>query len=243
MHIALPLYVYPSDGSWQPLYDALNAFPEVVFDVIINPNSGPGGSPPDSNYVANISALNTYENVNMFGYVHTSYGSRLFSDIAVDIDTYESWSAFETHNIALGGIFVDETPASVDCFDYVNDIYIKIKTTMSRGNLVWTNPGVPVDPSYYSIADIVNAYENSFDQWSNHGGDSCILTNLHNRSSVLLHQYAPSDISSIASDVERLMDAGYYSALLITNEQYTEFGNVWPKYASSINEWLLEGDC
>jgi hypothetical protein len=42
--VILPLYTWPSDGAWDPVYDALVAYPEVDFNVIVNPNSGPGNS-------------------------------------------------------------------------------------------------------------------------------------------------------------------------------------------------------
>ena len=36
-------------------------------------------------------------------------------DIEADIDTYQSWSTYSNANIALKGIFVDETPAPYRC--------------------------------------------------------------------------------------------------------------------------------
>jgi hypothetical protein len=44
-----PLYIYPTSTSvWQPLVSASTANPSVPLQVIINPNSGPAGSAPDS---------------------------------------------------------------------------------------------------------------------------------------------------------------------------------------------------
>jgi hypothetical protein len=34
--VILPLYTWPSDGAWDPVYDALAAYPEVDFYVIVN---------------------------------------------------------------------------------------------------------------------------------------------------------------------------------------------------------------
>lgn len=235
MHVALPLYMYPSAGIWQPLYDAMNNNPQVTFNIIINPNSGPGGSPPDSNYIANISVLNSYKNSNMLGYVHTSYGSRSLTDISSDIDTYQSWSTYTNSNISLGGIFVDESPSSTDYYNYMTTIYNKVKSTMTNGNLVWTNPGVPVDSSFYRIADMINAYENTYDNWMNHGGNSSIPQAVRSQSTVMLHSY-PSGTNTMASDVDGLVDAGYYAGLLIVNSQYNSFDSMWPTFTSEVGQ-------
>ncbi|CAD0098709.1 unnamed protein product [Aureobasidium mustum] len=235
MHVALPLYMYPSAGTWQPLYDALNKNPQVTFDVIINPNNGPGGSTPNSDYIANISMINSYNNTNMFGYVHTSYGNRSLTDISSDIDTYQSWSTYTNFNITLGGIFVDESPTSLDYHNYMQTIYSKVKSTMSHGNLVWTNPGVPVDSSFYKIADMINAYENTYDHWMNQGGNSSIPQSVRNQSTVMLHSY-PSSTHTMASDVDELVDAGYYAGLLIVNSQYSSFDSMWPTFTSEVGQ-------
>lgn len=233
MHVAIPLYMYPSAGTWQPLYDALNNNPQVTFDIIVNPNNGPGGNPPDSNYISNISLINSYNNVNTLGYVHTSYGNRSLSDISSDIDTYESWSTYTNSNISLNGIFVDETPASLDYLNYMTSIHDKVKSTMTTGNLVWTNPGVAVDSSFYNVADMINAYENTYQQWGQ-GGNSSIPQAVRSKSTVLLHSY-PAD-STMDSDVDDLVDAGYYAALLIVNDQYSSFDSMWPTFTKEVRQ-------
>ena len=42
--VLLPLYVYPSPGVWNPVFDAITAHPNVLFYVVVNPDSGPGAS-------------------------------------------------------------------------------------------------------------------------------------------------------------------------------------------------------
>jgi hypothetical protein len=234
MHVALPLYMYPSAGVWQPLYDALNNNPQVTFDIIINPHNGPGGSPLDSNYIANISMINSYNNVNTLGYVHTSYGNRSLSDISSDIDTYQNWSTYTNSNISLNGIFVDESPTSLDFLDYMTTIHDKVKSTMTTGNLVWTNPGVPVDSRFYNIADMINAYENTYDHWTQ-GGNSSIPQGVRAKSTVMLHSY-PSGANSMTSDVDDLVDAGYLGGLLIVNDQYSSFDKMWPTFTSDVEQ-------
>lgn len=40
--VLLPLYLYPLPGTWDPLFNAANANPDVTFQVVINPDTGPG---------------------------------------------------------------------------------------------------------------------------------------------------------------------------------------------------------
>lgn len=43
--ILIPLYVWPEDDTtWEPVYTAVAAHPDILFQVIINPDSGPGDS-------------------------------------------------------------------------------------------------------------------------------------------------------------------------------------------------------
>jgi hypothetical protein len=43
--IIIPLYVWPTDDStWSPVYEAVLAHPNIGFQVIINPDSGPGNT-------------------------------------------------------------------------------------------------------------------------------------------------------------------------------------------------------
>lgn len=80
LQVLFPLYIYPTDCAvsrdvcvWKPLYDALDAFPTLQFNVVVNPNSGPGDDTlPDSNYVAAVAALNAYPNVQTIGYVQVA---------------------------------------------------------------------------------------------------------------------------------------------------------------------------
>jgi hypothetical protein len=234
MHVALPLYIYPSTGAWQPLFDALRDNSGVTFDVIVNPNNGPGGSVPDSNYISGISTINTYSNARVLGYVHTSYGKRALPNISSDIDDYQSWSEYKDSNITISGIFVDETPTSLDHLNYMTLIQKKVKSTLTHGNLVWTNPGVPVDSSFYGIADMINAYENTYDNWAQNGGNASIPIAVRNRSTVMLHSY-PSCANTMASDVDALVEGGYAGALLIVDDQYSSFDSMWPTFSAEVS--------
>lgn len=41
--ILIPLYIWPEDDStWAPVFNAITAYPDIRFQIIVNPDSGPG---------------------------------------------------------------------------------------------------------------------------------------------------------------------------------------------------------
>ncbi|KAH7720219.1 cell surface spherulin 4-like protein [Aphelenchoides avenae] len=121
--VLLPLYVYPSNGGWDPVYAAVSANPSVDFLVVVNPDSGPGaGTYPNSDYVTGIAKLNSYSNVKTIGYVHTTYGKDPTSVIEKNITKYAGWSDYTSQNIAVQGIFFDETNSSSAVNSYMQTV-------------------------------------------------------------------------------------------------------------------------
>lgn len=118
--ILLPLYVYPSwEGWWDNVYAAIAANPTATFQVILNPDNGPGGgngnaaATPGYNidWVAGVARLNAYPNVQTLGYAHTSYGARDAADVDADVAAWAAWNTYAgPENIAVHGIFFDEVP-------------------------------------------------------------------------------------------------------------------------------------
>ena len=98
----VPLYVYPA-GEGATAYDriinARLAHPSVPVVVAINPGSGPGRQ-RDENYVLAVSRLRQ-AGITVIGYVYTSWGKRMLSEVAADISLYAQW-------YDLDGILVDE---------------------------------------------------------------------------------------------------------------------------------------
>ncbi|KAL3456235.1 Spherulation-specific family 4 [Aspergillus heterothallicus] len=95
--VILPLYTWPSDSTWEPVYNALAAYPNVDFYVIVNPNSGPGdSSPPASDYITGVETLNSYPNAHTLGYVRTNWADRDISEVKADIDIYSQWASYDT---------------------------------------------------------------------------------------------------------------------------------------------------
>jgi hypothetical protein len=85
--VLVPLYVYPSLGAWQPVYDMYvskyhhvssivgsdyyraASYPQMQFTAIINIHDGPGdGALPNSEYSHAIETLSSFNNVRTVGY-------------------------------------------------------------------------------------------------------------------------------------------------------------------------------
>lgn len=123
--VLLPLYVYPSwQGWWDNVYAAIAAHPGVPFQVILNPDNGPGGGGGggggpqpgfNSDWAAGVARLNAHPNVQTFGYVYTGYGARPAADVDADVDAWAAWnddgaSAAGPGDISVRGVFFDEVP-------------------------------------------------------------------------------------------------------------------------------------
>jgi hypothetical protein len=119
--IIVPLYIYPEEGAWDPLYTAyvplllahfrVDAHPQMQFLVIINPHDGPRNDTLlDPNYEREIPVLNSKQNVRTIGYVRTGKATRNISEVRDGVSIYASWATNKTANYQMHGIFFDETP-------------------------------------------------------------------------------------------------------------------------------------
>jgi len=226
LHIAVPLYIYPGESSWNDLVAAVMDHPSACFDVIINPHNGPGGTVPDSTYIAWISRLNSLKSVKMYGYVHTLWGKREISLVKADIDTYEAWAKYPRADIHVAGIFLDEAPSSPDLVEHMREIYLHAKSSMTNGCTVWTNPGVPVDARYFGAADLINTFENTYEEWKAHNSAS----EMHlGRSTVMIHTY-DAHPAQLERDTAGVSAAGYHGVLITTMGGYEGFSKSWHEF-------------
>src|SRR5437867_9232398 len=69
--LVIPLYTYPTDGTWAAVLNAKNLHPTVPIIAVINPNSGPGAA-SDASYVTGIKAFQA-AGIVVLGYVATGY--------------------------------------------------------------------------------------------------------------------------------------------------------------------------
>jgi hypothetical protein len=151
--VIIPLYTYPTDGSWAAVIQAKESYPSVPMIAIINPNSGPGSS-KDSNYVSGITSLEK-AGVTVIGYVATGYGTSSYSKISnmeSQINDYKSWYP------NIQGIFFDEMSNSASEQSYYQKL--EIYTTSQGLDVTVGNPGTTVDTGLLGIFNFLCIYEN-----------------------------------------------------------------------------------
>ncbi len=168
--IVVPLYIYPgtSASAWSNVTAAIAANPQVQWQVIVNPNSGPGVYPPDANYITGLSKLNSYRNVITLGYVATNYTRVPYTTITSQIDVYAKWATYTNANISVGGIFFDEVAntASNAVYTYyqraADYAYAIVPSSVTP---VMFNPGAPSPAQLFEYADTIVQYENAFSSY------------------------------------------------------------------------------
>ncbi|OJD37914.1 cell surface spherulin 4-like protein [Diplodia corticola] len=177
----VPAYIYPETATtWQPLYTQIKNYPNVKFNVIVNPESGPGAATlPDANYQREILKLRTYKNVRLVGYVAVNYTNKALPTVKAEVAKYASWPATSKNTaLSVDGIFFDEAPsdAATAKITYMQSAtkYTRsfASTGLSATPYVVTNPGYPPARSYlYNatdttiVPDLSLVYEEAYATW------------------------------------------------------------------------------
>ena len=234
MAVAVPLYIWPTLNAWQPLYNAISASPNTTFNIIINPNSGPSDGASQPEIVSAVTSLRSYSNVQLFGYVHIEYGKRKAADVQKDIATYSTWKKTAKSDIHLDGIFVDEAPYELKQLSYMKDLHTYVNKKMPKSHQkIWTNPGIPIDAKFYDYADYVNAYENSYADWSA-GGNKKIPECLRQKSTVIIHNFPKNANGKLNADTKNIIAAGYNGTYITTSSGYEDFSASWGQYVKDV---------
>ncbi|KAF2837344.1 hypothetical protein M501DRAFT_202568 [Patellaria atrata CBS 101060] len=238
MSVILPLYVYPSPGAWDPLYQAASTYPDVDFTVVVNPHSGPGDSSlPDPFYLTEIPKLNQHNNIQALGYVAVDYGTKDIDDILAEIDTYGGWAAADSA-LAMKGIFLDETPnkPNIEHGEYMQRIQKAVQSCSGlAGDFIVHNPGsIPiyskVQETKIEFADSANVtviFENTFDAWLDKNSYTALRGLPHAKPTlgVLLHSVPNMTPELLGWVVDQLHDiAGYIFITSLADNYYSKFG-------------------
>lgn len=236
LHVDLPLYSWPIDGAWDDVYRALEKNPSTQFNIIINPSSGPGEYPPNSDYTGGVAKLNSYGNAHIYGYLRTGFTDRSISEIRDDAENYAQWQSHKDEDIHLDGIFVDEAPDSLDKLSYMKDVHDAIHGAFPNGVQIWTNPGTTIPSEFYDYADTVTAFETGYNWWVDESREA-IPWDLHDKSSVMIMRYeGDANDGGPEKQARTLIDRGFKSGFLWGQEGYQEFSNVWGKFADAIKQ-------
>jgi len=198
LKIMVPLYVDPG-SAWTELINAQSSGVQVI--AIINPDSGPDPSGPDSSYTSFMQQF-AAAGVTMLGYVHTSFGDRAISDVTTDISTYASLYS------GLSGIFIDEAATSSSEISYYTQVYDAITSHSGYTNVV-LNPGTQPDQGYLAVStnivifeDTGSNFNNNFASWVTCAPSSAEKAGYKYRFSGIAHDVSSGSVSSMLSQFE-----------------------------------------
>jgi hypothetical protein len=149
--LVIPLYAYPTDGSWAALVQAKLAYPNVPFIAVINPNSGPGSS-QDPNYVQGIKNLQA-SGIEVLGYADTAYGADSISSVEANVNLYHTW-------YGVNGIMFDDMSNTPGFESYYSTLGSYVHSLIPN-SITMGNPGTSVPTSFIGTLDILNIYEAS----------------------------------------------------------------------------------
>lgn len=237
--VLIPLYIYPLEKAWEPLFQIAEANPEVQLIAIINPNSGPGQTPlPDASYVAALRRMREFPNIYTLGYVHCSYGHRPIDAIKAEIDVYRGWNGC----LELGGIFFDETPSNAHYVQFMASLADHTKSTwqqeLGTNGMVIYNPGVVVGHQYFEHPDYVVVFEQSHDHWDRffvQQGLQHASVKARSKSVAIIHSSLAkgSRVEALTRQIRSFGVTGIY----VTDEQaggYTKWPAAWKQFAEAM---------
>jgi hypothetical protein len=208
--IVIPLYTYPTDGTWNAVIQAKQAYPNVPFIAVINPNSGPGSS-QDSNYVQGIKNLQV-AGIIVLGYVDTAYGGDSISSVEANVNLYNTW-------YGVNGIMFDDMTNQPGYESYYSTLSNYVHSLIP-GSLTVGNPGTSVPTSYIGTLDVLCVYES---------------TGYPSISFITYPGYSPSNFATVVIDAPldtSFLDSlsGVVSWVYVTNANLPNPYDVLPSY-------------
>ena len=249
--ILFPAYIYPvgwtSPAAWYPLYSAVQSYPGVTFHVVINPNSGPGGNAPNSDYALAIQTLKKYSNVVLLGYVHTLYATRSSDAVMADIDSYIAWASSGN---GMDGIFFDEAPMTISdaSYQYMANVTCHAKTilqtTQNGGTpMVYFNPGTKPDARYYTLADYIVIFEDTYTTYLTNSASFTSSSNClpMSRSTFVIHSMdAGWTQAQMTSFVNGLVNGTALGSVFLTSSNdtanpYGSFSADWYQFVAGVD--------
>jgi hypothetical protein len=221
LRVLIPLYIYPESvngrNAWQPLADAARKIPVLA---IVNPNSGPGGGPPNGDYLQGMKLIQQ-AGAKSIGYVSTNYGKRPLAQVQADIDLYNKY-------FSVSGIFLDETASDPKMLGHYAQIYKYIKSKPKLQQVV-ANPGTQIDERYLSqpAADQAVIFESFGKDWPLYQPSSYLRKYDRRRFALMLHNVPDQKTMQQYIDLAVQRNVGY---VYITND--AESSNPWDSFPS-----------
>ncbi|MCJ1264688.1 hypothetical protein MMC22_004562 [Lobaria immixta] len=257
--ILFPLYIYPTQNAWTPLFTAANTYPNLTFLAVINPDNGPGPSVcPDASYTAAIHTLNSYPNIVTLGYVHTAArydcgasgtdicpATRTQADLQAEINQYENWSSSSaggcstssSSSIQVNGIFFDESPTVAADVTYMQTISAYVRGKLTHGTKILNNAGVAVDEGYWNYADYINVFENTEAAYRTTDIDALVGDHA-DQATLIIHTYQ-SNLQTEEDDVDTIIDTGivgvFISERTVAQNPYNAFPANWAQLCEYVD--------
>ncbi len=149
MGLLIPIFSHVTmSEDWNKVIESKKAQPSVKMITIVNPASGSGLN-RDSHLAEGVKKMQDV-NIDVIGYVPTTYGKRNIEDAKLEIENYKSW-------YAVDGIFFDEVRNQAGSEEYYQELVDHAKSLNLKINV--GNPGIPTDVNYEKIFDILIVYE------------------------------------------------------------------------------------
>jgi hypothetical protein len=196
LQLLIPLYIYPN-SDWDRVAAAAA---RVKITAIINPNIGPGGGPPNSDYQRGIATLRN-AGVIIIGYIPTGYGERDIQAVKADVDLYNQY--FNIH-----GIFFDEAANNAGKHGYYETLYTYVKS-LSNLDAVFLNPGTSFPESYLTVCDTIVMFEGYGDDWPAYQLDAFVRTYPSERFAALVHTAPDTATMRTSIDIAIARNVGY----------------------------------
>ncbi|KAF4548861.1 Hypothetical protein D9617_25g061910 [Elsinoe fawcettii] len=241
--IIFPLYLWPGPNAWKPLYEQIDKYPNVNFNIIINPNSGPGttgGAPPAQTWIDAIAKLNAKPNTQLLGYTHVLWGNRTLASVRADINAYASWSNYKGANIGLDGIFFDESPSSTSpqLISYMKTLSTTARNKLSSPNKrIVFNPGVAVGKEYYALADTIVGFENYYSAFAiNSSGFPINTVKAGTKAKTAFIIQGFSGTAQQQKQIVTAMTGNNITGIYISTQgSYDKFSKFWPQLVAQVN--------
>lgn len=224
LEMMVPLYRYPSwyneglpnsDPNAYIWDDIATANSRVPITAIINPNNGPGGGPPNEDYVVGLHHLRE-AGVKILGYVRTNFANRdglaPLSQVYNDIRLYHDY-------FNVDGIFLDEAASGypttgVDenaIANYYQPVYDYIHAlTQPSFKTVVVNPGTQTHDAYFSTpATDTSVIFESYQGWETYVPDPYVKQLRRKNFAMLLYDMNGAEDMNHAIDLAVQRNIGY----------------------------------
>ncbi len=147
--IVIPLYTYPTDGTWSTVAQTAESYPNVPIMAVINPDSGPGSS-FDQNYANGIALLQS-AGVIVLGYVDTAFATDSISSVESEVNQYLQWYP------TINGIMFDDmsnAPGNEGYYSTLDSYAQSLGLAITMGN-----PGTSVPSAYVGTLNVLCVQE------------------------------------------------------------------------------------